>query len=73
MEDQVHRPLDLDMPGHVLVHERELRIADVLDVLERPRVEVVDAHDRMPLFEEVIGEVRAEKTRTAGDDGNGHE
>ena len=44
-----------------------------LDVLERSGVEVVEADGAMAPLEQAIEEVRAEKTRTTGDDGDGHQ
>ena len=41
--------------------KREGVVADVLDVLQRAGVEVVDADHPMPLGEQVIAEVRAEE------------
>ena len=46
VEDDVHRLLEEERFGEVVVDEAKVRaVPDVLDVLERPRVEVVDAHD----------------------------
>ena len=67
------RLFDLDVLRQVVVQEDEVVTADVLDVLERPRVEIVDGDDAMSLREQVIAEMGAEKTGSAGDDGGGHE
>ena len=57
-----------DRLDHVVVDERERVVALVRDVLERPRLEVVDADDAVPLLEQVIAEVRPEEPGAAGDD-----
>jgi hypothetical protein len=49
-----------------VVDELKIRaVPDVLNVLERPGVEVVDADDTIPVPEEEITEVGAEKPGTA--------
>jgi hypothetical protein len=45
----------------------------VLDVLERARVEVVDADDAVTVGEETVAEVRAEEAGAAGDEDAGAE
>ena len=45
--EDVDRTVELDVLGHVVVDEREIFVPDVLDVLERPRIEVVYADDTM--------------------------
>ena len=71
--DEVERLVDLVVARDVDHHEREVVIADVLDVVERARLEVVQADDAMAFLEQAIAQVRAEKARTTGDDGDGHE
>ncbi len=39
----------------------------MLDVLERARLEVVDADHPVPLLEQVVAEMRAEEPGAAGD------
>ena len=73
MEDDVDRLVDLDVLDHVVVHERERVVADVLDVRERARLEVVHADDAIPLREQVLAEVGAEEAGSTGDDCVGHE
>jgi hypothetical protein len=46
----------------VVIQEEEAVVPDVLDVLERARVEVVDAQDAMSLLEQVLAQMRAEKS-----------
>jgi len=72
VEDHVDRFVELDVLGHVLVDELEVLVPDVLDVLERARVQVVDAHDTVPFRKQEIAQVRAQKARTAGDDSDRH-
>jgi hypothetical protein len=55
-----------------VVYEQEAAVTDVLDVLERGRVEVVHADNAEPTFEEVLAEVRAEKAGPPGHDGGRH-
>jgi len=52
---------------NVVVEEREGVAADVRDVLERPRLEVVDADDAVALLQEVVAEVRSQEPGAAGD------
>ena len=73
VEDEVDRLVDLDVLDHVVVDEREVVVADVLDVRERARLEVVHADHAVALLEQVLAEMRAEKAGSAGDDCGGHE
>ena len=70
--DEVDAPVDLEMLGHVVIEEDEVAVADVLDVLERAGVEVVDADDPHSLGEERFAEMGAEEPGSAGHDGRGH-
>ena len=56
----------------VVLAERELERADVLDVLEGARVEVVDADDPVALREEAVAEVGSQEPGPAGDNGGRH-
>jgi hypothetical protein len=49
--------------------ELEGLVAQMLDVLQRSRIEVVEADDPMPLPEQMLAEVRPEKAGAAGDYG----
>ncbi len=60
--------VDLDELDDVVVDEHELGHPDVLDVVERARVEVVEADNAVAAREQVFAEVRAEKAGAAGDD-----
>jgi hypothetical protein len=70
--DDVDRLVDLEVLDHVVVAEDEVLVADVLDVPQRARQEVVDTDDPVTLCEQVPAEVGAEKTRSAGDDRRCH-
>jgi hypothetical protein len=59
VKDEVEGPADLDVLGDVMVEEDEVGAADVLDVLERCRLEVVHADDTMSLSEQIFAEVGA--------------
>ena len=72
MEDVVDRLVELDVLHEVVVDERERAIANVLDVLERSRVQVVDADHAVAALEQVVAEVRAEEAGSAGHDSSGH-
>ena len=63
VEDEVDRLVDRDVLGDVVVQEEELVAAEVLEVLERRRLEVVDADHAVPLREQVVAEMRAEEAR----------
>ena len=67
MEEVVDGLVDPDRLDHIVVDEREPLVALVGDVLQRPRLEVVDADDAMTLLEQVIAEMRPEETGAAGD------
>jgi hypothetical protein len=71
--DGVHRLVDLQVLDHVVVDEQESVVAQVLEVLERARLEVVHADDAVPLPKEVLTEMGAEKPGSPGDDSGRHE
>jgi hypothetical protein len=66
----------------VLVHEervddvrvqvREIGRADVLDVLQRAGLEVVDADHTVPASEELVAQVRAQETGPSRNQAGGH-
>ena len=64
--------VDVDVLGDVDVAELEPVVAEVLDVLERARVEVVEADDPVALAQQVLAQVRAEEPGAAGHDRCGH-
>jgi len=61
--DEVDRPLDLVVGCDVEVAELEVLAAQVRDVLEGAGLEVVDADDLVAPVDQVVAEVRPEKTR----------
>jgi hypothetical protein len=65
--DDVHIPLDLDVLRDVVVDEFEALSPQVLDVLERAGVEVVDADDAEAARDQVIAEMGAEEAGSSGD------
>jgi hypothetical protein len=69
----VDRLVDRDVLHHVVVHEGEAVVPEVLEVRERARLQVVDADDAVPLLEQVLAEVGTEKAGSAGDDCRRHE
>src|SRR5471030_1330235 len=55
----------------VVLDEGEILVAgEVFDVLEIASNEIIDRDDAMPFGEQPVGQMRSEKTGTAGDDGN---
>jgi hypothetical protein len=73
MEDEVDRLVNLDVLDQVVIEKEESLVTDVLDVLERARVEVVDAKDAMSLLEQVLAQMRAEESGSPGYDGGRHD
>ena len=47
--------------------------ADVLDVFERPGIQIVDTDHRVPLFQQEVAEMGSDKAGSAGDYAGGHE
>ncbi len=72
MVDEVDGLVDGDRLDHVVVHERERVVAEVLDVLERRDDEVVHADHAVAALEQRFAEVGAEEAGAAGDEGRGH-
>ena len=70
--DEVDGLLGRDRLDHVVVHEGERVVPQVLDVLERGDDEVVDADHAVAALEQRFAEVGAEKAGAAGDEGRGH-
>ena len=71
MENDVHRAGKIDVLRDIVVDELEFRIArEVGDIVGVARDEIVDGDDAMALGKEAVGEMRAEKSGAAGD--NGH-
>jgi hypothetical protein len=60
--------LDIERKRHIVAQQLETRVAEQMaDVLLAAREEVVDADDIVPVGQEAITQVRAEKTGAAGD------
>src|SRR5262245_59204305 len=72
MEDEVDRLGDREVLCQVVAHEDEVVAADVLDVLERPRIEVVDAEHPVARGQQMVAEMRADEARAAGHESGGH-
>ena len=70
--DEVDRLVDLEMARQVVVEKEEPLATVVLDVLQRPGLEVVDADDAVLALEERVAEMRAEEPGTARDDRGRH-
>ena len=70
--DEVDRLVHEERLDDVVVHVRELGHADVFDVGEGPRLEVVDADHPMAASEQLIAEMRSEEPRTTRYEAGGH-
>ena len=72
MPDEVHRLVEKEKLRDVLLDELEVPVAGkVGDVLDGAGNEVVNADNTMAAGEQQVGQVRAKKTRGAGDDAGG--
>ena len=67
--DEVDRFVDLDVLGQVVRSEDERVAAQVLNVGELARLEIVDADHALPAPEKRLTEVGAQEPGTTGDDG----
>src|SRR5262245_52842899 len=64
VENVVHRPVDLDGLGNVVLDEVEPGVpVVVLDVPPAPRQQVVDAEDLVPLGQKTVAEMRPDEPR----------
>src|SRR6185437_11351814 len=73
VEDVVDALREEEGLGDVVVYEEEvLAVFQVLDVLQRARVEVVDADDAVALAQEEVAQMRPEEAGPAGNDRGGH-
>ena len=69
VENPVHRALDVDEAGDVVLDELEGRVADqVGDVVRRPGDEVVHPDHLVPLGDEPVAEMGAQEAGGAGDE-----
>ena len=72
MPDVIHRRIEENKFRHVLLDEFEIRVAaQMRDVVHRAGDKIVDANDFVAARQQQVGQMRAEKTGGAGDDGNG--
>ena len=70
--DDVDRLVDREMIRDVVIHEDEIVAAQVLDVLKRPGLQVVEANDSVSVAGKRIAEMRSKKARASCDDGGRH-
>ena len=70
VQDEVHGSVDVDVAGDVVADEFEVAAAEVGEVGEVAREQVVDADDGMAAIEERFAEVRSDESGGAGDDGS---
>ena len=70
--DEVHRLVDEVRLDDVRVHEPELRHADVVDVGEGSRLEVVDADHPTSAPQELVAQMRPEEPRATRHEAGGH-
>jgi hypothetical protein len=71
VEDVIEVAVDVNIVGHVVLHEPEpilSQLKEMLDVFRISGHEVVHADDLMALFDETIAEMRSEKAGSAGDE-----
>jgi hypothetical protein len=61
MEDEVDRFGDVEKLDAIHVAELEGVVAQMLDVLQRSRIEIVKAYDPLSLTEQMLAKVRPEK------------
>ena len=64
----VHRPVDVDVVGDVVLDELEVAIVQMRDVGDVAGQQVVDADDGVAAIEQRFGEVRADEAGGSGDD-----
>src|SRR5208282_2482175 len=70
MEHVLHRAVDLHRLGDVVPQKPEVGVVgQMIDVPPRSRQQIVDADDLMPLGEEALAEMRADKAGSSSDDG----
>src|SRR5207302_10307355 len=69
VQDVVEGPLDDEVPGHVVLDEREPGVGgEALDVVDDAREEVVHADDLVPAREEELAQMRADEAGSARDE-----
>ena len=70
MQDEIHGTVDVDVPRDVVADELEVAAAQVRDVGEIAREQVVDADDGVPAVEKRFAEMGSNETGGAGDHGS---
>ena len=66
--------LDIERERHIVAHQLKIRFTQQRnDVLPAPGEEIVDAQHLVPVFDQSLAQVRADKSCTAGDDNAFHE
>jgi len=70
--DEIDRLYDVGMRRDVVVAELEALTTEMLDVLQRTGIEVVDADHAEIARDQMVAEVRAEESRASGDNGGRH-
>ncbi len=70
MENQIHRARQIDELRHIMLDKVKIRIAaQVSDISQVPRQEVVQSHHLVAFGKETIRKVGAQKACGSGDDG----
>lgn len=68
MKDGIHRTIDEDVIGHIMMDETEARMTDQMsDILRTAGDEIVHAHDVIAVGKETVAKMGTEKPGTAGD------
>ena len=68
VQDEVHRAVDVDVGRDVVADQLEVAVAQVRDVGQIARQQVVDADDRGAAIEQGLGEMGSDEAGGAGDD-----
>jgi hypothetical protein len=71
--DEVHRLLDEERLDDVVMQVHELGDTDVLDVRERPGLEVVHADHTVTAAQQLVAQMRPQEARAPGDKARRHE
>src|SRR4051794_10616801 len=72
MEHEVDLLVDEERLRHVLLQEHEIRVAEMLDVGQRPGVEIVDTDHPVTLRQQRIAQMRPQKAAATGHKAGGH-
>ena len=72
MPDVIHRAIEEQKFGDVLLDETEISVAgEVVDVRDAAGDKVINADNLVPALEQQVGEMRTKETGGTGDDGDG--